>query len=464
MNALTLSRRNVLRGLGTAVALPFLESLLPARAFGAPISSDAVLKAASGPRRLAWLYVPNGIDMQNWTPATFGTDYELTPTLSGLAAYREKMLVISGLVCDKANQNGDGPGDHARAQSAYLTGCQPRKAEGAGIKAGLSADQAAADRIGHLTKFASLELGIEEGRQVGTCDNGYSCAYSHNLSWHNEKTPMVKDCNPQSVFDRLFSNNDPRETAEARARREADSKSVLDYVLGNANRVQKQLTSTDREKLDQYLTAVREIELRIQRSATEAPPKLPDGAVRPEVTASSDKDSVINNTSNYPTHAKLILDMMVLAFQADLTRVITMPFADEGSNQQYPWADADVPHHGTSHHGGDPAKMALLQKINAFHIEQTAYLLQKLDSIQEGNGSILDNSIISYGGGISDGNRHNHDVLPLVLFGKGGGTINTGRHLDAKGMPINNLWLSMLDHVGAHDDKLGDSTGMLKLT
>jgi hypothetical protein len=469
MNSTPLSRRAVLRGLGTAMTLPFLESLLPSRVFGA-ISSTAVAQAAASPRRLAWLYVPNGIDMQNWTPATFGTDYELTPTLKTLADYREKMLVISGLVCDKANQNGDGPGDHARAQAAYLTGVQPRKTEGANIHSGTSADQAAAERIGHLTKFSSLEIGLEEGKQVGSCDSGYSCAYSHNLSWRNATTPMVKDCNPQSVFDRLFSNNDPRESAEARARREADNKSVVDYILNNAKGVQKQLASTDKQKLDEYLTAVREIEQRIARAATEPPPVLPPGAVRPASFASSTDtktgsgSNTSSNKSDYPEHAKLMLDMMVLAFQADLTRVITMPFADEGSNQQYPWADADVPHHGTSHHGGDPAKMALLQKINVFHLQQVAYLLGKLDAIQEGTGSILDNSIIAYGGGISDGDRHNHDVLPLVLLGKGGGTINTGRHLDAKGVPINNLWLSMLDHAGASDDKLGDSTGKLKLT
>ncbi len=461
MNTHTLSRRAVLRGLGTAMALPFLESLLPCRAFAA-VTSDAVAKAAAGPRRLAWLYVPNGIDMRNWTPSTFGTDYELTPTLSKLAAFKEKMLVISNLVCDKANQNGDGPGDHARAQAAYLTGVQPRKTEGVNIHVGQSADQAAAERIGHLTKFASLELGLEEGRQVGSCDNGYSCAYSHNLSWRNENTPMVKDCKPQSVFDRLFSNSDPRESAEARARREADSKSVLDFVTNDAKRVQGRLASTDKQKLDEYMTAVRELELRVARAASEPPTPPPAGAVRPDDFAiGNDKKTGI---TNYPEHAKLILDMMVLAFQTDLTRIITMPFADEGSNQQYPWADADVPHHGTSHHGGDPKKMDLLSKINGFHLDQVAYLLQKLDSIQEGNGSILDNCLISYGSGNSDGNRHNHDNLPLVLLGKGGNTINTGRHMDADNVPINNLWLSMLDHAGASDDKLGDSTGKLKLT
>jgi hypothetical protein len=461
-----LSRRMVLRGLGTALALPFLESMVPTRLFGAA-TTDVVAKVAAGPRRLAWLYVPNGIDMQTWTPADLGANYTMSPTLNTLAAYRDRMLVVSGLVCDKANPNGDGPGDHARAQAAYLTGVQPNKTEGANLHAGISADQAAAERIGHLTKFPSIELGMEEGKQIGRCDSGYSCAYIHNLSWRNEKTPMVKDCDPQSVFDRLFSNGDPNETAEARARREGDRKSILDFVLADASAVQKnRLAYTDKQKLDEYLTSVREIELRMQRMATEAPQKLPEGAVRPEAF---DRSSVRNvgvssSSTSYDEHINLMLDMMVLAFQADLTRVITMPFADEQSNQSYPWAGANVPHHGTSHHMGDPAKQAMLAKINVYHLQKVAYLLQKLDNIKEGNGSVLDNCLISYGSGNSDGNRHNHDDLPLILLGKAGGTINTGRHIEAKDTPINNLWLSMLDHAGASDDKLGDSTGKLALT
>jgi len=461
-----LSRRMVLRGLGTALALPFLESMIPTRLFGAT-TSDIVSKAAAGPRRLAWLYVPNGCDMQTWTPKTLGSDYELSPTLSTLSAYKDRMLVVSGLVCDKANPNGDGPGDHARAQAAYLTGVQPNKTEGANIHNGISADQAAAERVGHLTKLPSLEIGMEEGTQSGRCDSGYSCAYIHNLSWRNANTPMAKECDPQAVFDRLFSNGDPRETAEQRARRDNDRKSILDFVMDDAQSVQKnRLASTDKEKLDEYLTSVREIELRIQRMATEAPVKIPTGAVRPDAfdRSSVKKVGVSTSSSVYPEHIKLMLDMMVLAFQADLTRVITMPFADEQSNQSYPWADANVPHHGTSHHMGDPAKQAMLAKINVFHLQQVAYLLGKLDAIKEGNGSILDNSLISYGSGNSDGNRHNHDDLPLILLGKAGGTINTGRHINADGVPINNLWLSMLDHSGAPDDKLGDSTGKLSLT
>jgi len=462
----TLSRRMILRGLGTTLALPFLESMIPSRLFGAS-TTDIVAKAAAGPRRLAWLYVPNGIDMQTWTPADYGANYTLSPTLSTLADYRDRMTVITGLVCDKANPNGDGPGDHARAQAAYLTGVQPNKTEGANLRAGISADQAAADRIGHLTKFPSLELGMEEGKQIGRCDSGYSCAYIHNLSWRNEKTPMVKDCDPQSVFDRLFSNGDPRETAEARARRENDRKSILDFVMADANAVQKnRLASTDREKLDEYLTSVREIEQRMQRMATEAPPKLPAGAVRPEAFDRSTVHNVgvSSSSSIYDDHINLMIDMTVLAFQADLTRVITLPFADEQSNQSYPWAGANAPHHGTSHHMGDPAKQALLAKINVYHLQKVKYLLGKLDAIKEGNGSVLDNSLIAYGSGNSDGNRHNHDDLPLILLGKAGGTINTGRHIKADNVPINNLWLSMLDHAGASDDKLGDSTGKLPLT
>ena len=454
ISMIQLSRRNMLRGLGTAITLPFLESLLPLKSFGA-ISDNTIAKLAAGPRRLAWVYVPNGVNVDSWMIKDFGRDYELSPSLSILNAYKERMLVISNLVCDKANQNGDGPGDHARAQSAYLTGCQPRKAEGAGIKAGQSADQAAADRVGHLTKFASLEIGLEEGKQIGSCDNGYSCAYSHNLSWRNEKTPMTKDCNPQTVFDRLFGNFNPNETKESRAIREKDSKSVLDFILNDANKIQKKLNSTDKDKLDQYLTAVRDIELRLDNPINIIPP---EGVVRPP--------SFENTQSglDYPDRAKLMIDMMVLAFQADLTRIITFPFSDEGSNQQYPWADADVPHHGTSHHGGDPTKLAYLAKINAYHLSLFNYMLDKLDSIKEGDKSILDNSLISYGGGISDGNRHNHDALPIVLLGGAGGKVNTGQHIDAKNIPINNLWLSMLDVIGAEDDKLGDSTGKLKLS
>jgi hypothetical protein len=450
MNAPVLSRRTLIRGLGTALALPFLESMVPSRRLLAASISGAA--PTFGPRRLAWFYVPNGVVIPNWFPTTVGRDFALSPTLQPLAPFRDKLTVISGLVCDKANPNGDGPGDHARAQAAYLTGVQPRKTGGANIKLGVSADQAVAAKVGHLTKFPSLELGIEEGKQVGVCDSGYSCAYSHSLSWRGESTPVVKDCNPQSVFDRLFAAGDPGETAEARARRENDRKSVLDFVLGEANAFTRTLGAADRQKMDEYLTSVREIELRLASTVTPAAP--PAGAERPAE----------GKPREYPDHAKLMLDMTVLAFQADLTRVITFPFADEGSDRTYPWADANVRHHTTSHHQNDPAKLELLSKINVFHMELFAYFLQRLDVIKEGNGSILDNSLITYGSGNSDGNRHNHDNIPLILLGKGGGTVSGGQHVRFDGQPLNNLWLSLMDRMGASYDRLGDSTGRVALS
>jgi hypothetical protein len=440
-----------------------LDAMMPSLGMAATAASAA---ATAGPKRLAWIYVPNGIDMQNWTPAAFGADYELTPTLKPLAAFRDKMVVVSGLVCDKANPNGDGPGDHARAMAAYLTGAQPRKTEGANIHVGMSADQAAASRVGHLTRFPSLELGIEQGTTVGRCDSGYSCAYIHNMSWKNDMTPVVKDCDPRSVFDRLFGNGNPKESAEASAKRAVRRKSMLDYVLTDANSMQGSLGAADKRKLDEYMSSIREIELRIDRMNNEEPVHPPDGAVRPTnfvFTSGTRASGNANNIKNYPEHVALMLDMVVLAFQTDLTRVITLPFASEESNQSYPFADAPVPHHGTSHHQHDPAKMALLAKINLFHVKQLAYLAAKLDKIQEGNGSILDNSLIAYGSGNSDGQRHNHDDLPFLLLGKGGGRMVTGRHVQFDKMPINNMWLSMLDRAGAPIDKFGDSTGKFNL-
>ena len=464
MSELILSRRTMLRGLGTAIALPVLDSMIPTRLYSA--EAKAAAKAVAAPKRLAWMYVPNGIDMQNWTPAAVGSSYELTPTLQPLAPFRDKFSVLSGLVCDKANPNGDGPGDHARAMSAYLTGTQPRKTEGANLKLGRSADQAAADKIGHLTKFRSLEFGIEEGQQIGRCDSGYSCAYSHTISWRSDITPVVKDCSPKSVFDRMFGNGDPLESAEGRARRSANRKSILDFVLSDANRLEKNLTYTDKQKMDEYLTAIREIEVRLGKAA-ESPTPIPAGAVRPsdfDNTAGTRKLGGATTKDNYVVHLPLMLDLMVLAFQTDLTRVITFPFADEQSNQTYAWAGANVAHHGTSHHQGDPAKQAMLAKINKYHVEQLASLLKKLDSIKESNGgTILDNSLIAYGSGNSDGNRHNHDNLPTLLLGKGGGSVAAGRHLSYDGVPITNLWLSMLDRVGAPLDRLGDSTGRISL-
>jgi len=442
----SITRRTVLKGLGTAVALPFLEAMMPRRAMGA-----ATAGITAGPKRVAWVYVPNGVTMQAWTPAQVGANYASTRILEPIAAFKDRTLVISGLMCDKANANGDGPGDHARAGAAYLTGSQPSKKVSDGMHVGVSADQVIAEKVGHITKFPSLEIGNEEGKQVGNCDNAYPCAYNANLSWRNESSPAVKDCNPQSVFDRLFGNGLAGESEEARAKRMTRRKSVLDFVMDDAKSLQNQMGTSDKHKVDEYLTSIREIEVRLSR--TDAKAEVPKDAVRP----------VSPGVRDFPDNCKLMIDMLVLAFQGDLTRVITFPFTNELSPMKYPWCGADVTHHGTSHHMNDPQKIELITKINVYHMQHFAYLLEKLDAIKEGNASILDNSLISYGSGVGDGDRHNHDNLPTLLVGKGGGTVATGQHIRVNRVPINNLWMAMMDRMNVHPTKFGDGTGVLKI-
>jgi hypothetical protein len=389
--------------------------------------------------------------MQNWTPAAMGSSYDLTPTLMPLAPFKDKFSVVSGLVCDKANPNGDGPGDHARAMSAYLTGTQPRKTEGANLKLGRSADQAAADKIGHLTRFRSLEFGIEEGQQVGRCDSGYSCAYSHTISWRSDTTPLVKDCSPKSIFDRMFANGDPLESAEMRARREANRKSILDYVLEDTHRLEGRLGSEDRRKLDEYLTAVRDLERRIERAAKFPTPAAPDGAHAPEMF------------ETYEQHMQLMYEVLALAFQTDSTRIGTFIVAHDGSNRPYPTIGIRDGHHDLSHHRDDEEKKKKLAQINRYHVTQFARFLDRLKSIKEGDGTLLDNCTIQYGSALSNGNAHSPENLPILLAGGGGGALSTGRHLrvDEK-TPMTNLYRSMLDNVGVHTEKIGDSTGKLE--
>lgn len=442
MKDLHVSRRTVLRGMGAAIALPWLEAMMPRTLFGAAAPAVA-------PRRMAFLYVPNGIDMANWTPAVEGALTELPATLKPLAPFQKDLLVLSGLTLDKARPNGDGPGDHARAMAAFLTGSQPRKTHGADIRVGISVDQLAAQKIGKTTRFASLEIGCEGGKSSGNCDSGYSCAYSANLSWRNESSPVAKEVNPRLVFERLFSA--PGKGDDATRRRESYKHSILDFAGEDARNLKNRLGSTDQRKLDEYLTGIREIEQRLIRVEQTADVAAPSGISRPTGVP-----------KDYREHLRLMADMLVLAFQADLTRVSTFVFANDGSNRSY--RDYGVPegHHDTSHHGGSKVKKAKVQKINQFHIEQLAYLLGRLKSIQEGKGTLLDNCTLVYGSGISDGNRHNHDDLPILVVGKGGGTLKTGRHiLYPKNTPLMNLYLCLLDRVGVHVDSFGDSKGRL---
>lgn len=445
----SISRRTALKGLGTALALPFLESLAPA--------APAAAVSAGAPKRLAFVYVPNGVNMAQWTPSAEGALKELTGILEPLNAHKQYVNVISGLALDKARANGDGPGDHARAMSAFLTGRQPRKTHGADIRAGMSADQHVAGAVGDRTRFPSLELGIERGQQAGNCDSGYSCAYSSNLSWRGESTPNAKECDPKAVFERLFSGNDPKELAEARAKRELYNKSVLDFVMEDAKGLNATLGAGDQKKLDEYLTSVREVELQIQK-AREANKKP---VAKPNMEAPTGIPKEVQD------HMRLMADLMVLAFQTDLTRVATLPFANDGSNKPYKMIDVPEGHHDLSHHGRDPKKLEKIAKINTFHMQQFAYLVGKMKAVKEPNGTcLLDNMMLVYGSGIGDGDRHNHDELPIILAGKGGGTITGGRHIvfpKKSDTPLTNLYLALFERMGAPAKSFGDSTGVLKL-
>lgn len=438
------SRRDALRGLGVALTLPWLESLAPAIAFGKS-------NEASPPRRMAFIFVPNGVHLPNWTPQSEGFGFQLPSTLEPLANVQEELLVLSGLTHDKGRANGDGPGDHARSASVFLTGAQPRKTDGANIRSGLSVDQAAAQQIGGATKFPSLELGCEPGRSAGGCDSGYSCAYSSNISWAGESSPMGKETNPRSVFERLFSPDGIRTMDKDAARRQALKKSVLDFISEDAQRLQRKLGANDNKKLEEYLTGVREVERRIELAEGESLD-----------VKDVDYEAPAGIPSEYGEHIRLMCDMMVMAFQTDLTRISSFMFADAGSNRSYRQIDVPDGHHTLSHHQSDPKKLGKISKINRFHVAQFAYLLEKMKSIPEGDGSLLDNCMVCYGSAISDGNRHNNENLPILLAGRGGGSIDPGRHVRfQEETPLCNLFMSMLDRVGAPVDFIGDSTGRL---
>lgn len=439
-------RRTFLRGLGTVVALPVLDAMLPTGALAAV--GDSVT-ATGFPKRVAWLYVPQGKNMADWTPQTVGENFDLPMILEPLKNHQKDITVLTGLANNQGNSLGDGGGDHARASASYLTGCHPRKTAGADIKAGISVDQIAANKIGHLTRLPSLELSCDGGQRAGSCDSGYSCAYQFNLSWKSETMPVNPEVDPRAAFERLFGNGDSARSKEAAAKRSLYNKSVLDFVFDDAKRLGGTLGTTDRRKLDEYLTAVREIEQRIERSE-KFPPKVPDGVNPPEMF------------ENYEEQLRLMFDIMTLAFQTDTTRVSTFIMAHDGSNRPYPFIGIKDGHHDLSHHRNDEEKKAKLAQINRFHVTQLGYFLNRLKSVKEGNGTLLDNCLITYGSGISDGNQHLHENLPILVAGRGGGALQSGRHVrvDDK-TPITNLYRSMIETVGAATEKVGDSTGKL---
>lgn len=398
---------------------------------------------------MAYIFVPNGVNMANWTPSATGANFELTPILNPLQNVRSSISVLSGLAQRNAFALGDGPGDHARSTAVWLTGVHPKKTAGADIRNGISADQVAAQKIGTRTKFPSLEIGCERGALAGDCDSGYSCAYSSSISWKSESTPVAKEVNPRAVFERLFGNGDDAETAESRAQRNQTNKSILDYVLEESNVLKQSLGNRDQQKLDEYFQAIRELEVRITRAEKENPALA--AGTRPKGVP-----------ADYGEHIRLMGDMMILAFQTDLTRICTFMLANDGSNRSFNSIGISEGHHDISHHGKDPMKLEKKKQIDTFYTQQLAYILEKMATIKEPTGTLLDNSMIVYGAGISDGDRHNHDDLPILIAGRGGGTIKTGRHMQfSANTPMNNLFVSMLDRMGVPIESLGDSNGKL---
>lgn len=439
-----LPRRTFLRGLGTTLALPLLDAMVPAMA-------ATRLTAAKPAVRLGFVYVPNGIIQKNWLPAAEGTGFEFPSTMKALEPFRDRLNVISGLAQVSGRALGDGPGDHARAGATWLTGVHPKKTEGSDIHAGVSADQIAAKELGKTTQLASLELGLEEPSMVGGCDSGYSCAYTNTISWRTPTTPNPMEVSPRAVFERLFGDGDSTDTASRMKRMQEDT-SILDYVRENVGRLQPGLGARDNRKLNEYLEGIRDIERRIQKaeqqSATMKMPVLERPAGIPE---------------EFEDHAKLMSDLLVIAFQTDMTRIVTFMLAREGSNRAYRSLGISDGHHSVTHHQNDPQKIAKTIKINELHVKTFAYLLEKMRSTPDGDGSLLDHSAILYGSSISDGNAHTHHDLPLVLVGGAAGQIKGGRHLRyPKETPMNNLLVTMLDKAGVPLERLGDSTGKVE--
>lgn len=438
----TASRRRFLRGLGTMLALPTLESLSP-RGF-------AAAKSTKPPVRMAFLYIPNGVNVDEWFPKGEGTSYELSKSLKVIEQHRQDFTVVSGLCHDWARSHGNGGGDHARATASFLTGCQAKKTAGADIHLGISVDQIAAQQIGHLTRLPSLELSTDGQRSAGRCDSGYSCAYQFNLAWRSENMPMAPEMDPRLVFERLFGYGASSGKGEEAARRQRLQKSVLDVVLDEAKSLQGKTNASDRRKLDEYFTSVRDIEQRIERAeklSTEMPDvKVPEGV-----------------PSSYEEHMHVMFDLLALAFQTDSTRIATFMLAHDGSNRSFTEIGVPEGHHSISHHQRNAEKLTKIASIDRFYLKQLGYFLSKMKSIKDGDGNLLDNSMIVYGGGISDGDRHDHSQLPVILAGKAGGTLTPGRRIVLPGeVPMTNLYVSMLERMGVKAEHIGDSTGKLE--
>ena len=450
MNAAT-SRRRFLRGIGACLALPSFEAFLP-RSLAAEAGAARFATTASGaPLRMAFLYFPNGAIQSCWTASGSGDDFSLRNTLAPLEALKHRVQVVSGLEHLNADPGNDGAGDHARANGPFLTGVRVKKTAGSDIHAGISVDQIAAQHIGRDTRFASLELSCDPHRKSGGCDSGYSCAYESNLAWRTPTSPLSPESNPRLVFERLFGSGNPGERGASLVRRRSQQRSILDFVMEDAKAIEKELTNRDKAKMDEYLTGIREIEQQIVTA--EGFTNIPD----PNMAT---PDGI---PKAYDDYIRLMFQMTALAFETDATRIATMLLSHDGSNRSFPEINVAEGHHSLSHHRNDEGMIQKVTQIDRFYAERFAEFLTLLETKKDADGeSILHNSMIVYGCGNSDGNRHTHANLPVVVAGNGGGKLNPGRVVDSPATPMCNLYLNMLDAMGVPAlDRIGDSTGRL---
>ena len=434
----SLSRRTMLRGMGAAVALPLLDAMFPAMA------------AAPGlVRRLGVVYHPNGVIYDQWLPTGVGADYELSPTLAVLKPFRDKLIVVTGLASDEAEALGDGGGDHSRASGTYLTGVHVRKSDSV-VRNGISMDQIAAKAFERYTQLSSLQLTVDDNSMVGSCDTGYSCAYSSTLSWLTPTLPLMSENNPRVVFERLFGSIDSTDP-KVRASRLQQDQSILDSVTGRVKQLQQKLGTADNRKVDDYLASLRDVERQIQKAEEQSSKEMPD-VVRPAGVPDS-----------FEEHVRLLYDLQLLAYQSDLTRVITFMYGREQTGRSYPQIGVPEPHHPLTHHQGNPEKMAKCAVIQRYHLKLFAEFLEKLRKTPDGDGSLLDNVTLLFGGGISNSDRHTHGPLPTLLLGGGSGTLKGGRHIVyPEHTPLTNLQMTLLNKMGVPTEKLGDSTGQFK--
>ena len=436
----SISRRTVLRGMGATVALPLLDAMIPALAPAA---------ATTPVRRFGVVYHPNGVIYDQWLPKAAGANFELSPTLKGLEPFQNQLIVITGLFSDQAEANGDGGGDHSRACGSYLTGVHVKKSD-SNVENAVSMDQIAAKAFERETQLSSLQITADENSLLGSCDLGYSCAYSSTLSWLTPTLPLMAENNPRVLFERMFGSSDSTDP-RVRASRLHQDQSLLDSVSERVNQLQRQLGSADNRKMSDYLASLRDVERRIQKAEEQSSKELPEVAQPAGIPA------------DFDSHVRLLYDLQLLAYQADLTRVITFMYGREQTARPYPQIGIPEPHHPLTHHQQNPEKMDKCAKIQRYHIALFAQYLEKLRNTPDGDGSLLDHLIIQFGSGISNSDRHTHGPLPTFLVGGGAGTLKGGRHLVyPEHTPLTNLQLTLLNKLGVPSEKLGDSTGQFR--